>query len=286
MGIIFAFIALVSWGIGDFLIQRSARAFGNYIAIFYITAFGSIVFFPFVYNDIPSILLFNSDFLLLMLTSMVILFASLFDLQALKMGKISIIEPVFALEIPVSAFLASFIIGESISFLQATLIVIILFGIIMVSVKRSDDLKIKIEKGVFFAIFATILMGSVDFLFGIGSRETNPLLVNWFTSVFLALFSLSYLIFRSRTKELLRFWKKEKKLILGIGFFDNLAWISYSYSMLYAPIAIATSISQSYLVIVASLGIILNKERLKRHQYFGLVITILGAITLAYVTGE
>lgn len=286
MGIIFAFIALVSWGIGDFLIQKSARAFGNYPAIFYITAFGSFVFFPFVYQDIPSLLSFNPGFLLLMLTSVVILFASLLDLQALKLGKISVIEPVFALEIPISALLASFVIGESISFLQASLIIIILFGIILVSTKRSDDLKIRIEKGVYYAIFATVLMGSVDFLFGIGSRETSPFMINWFTSIFLALFSLFYLIFRSRSKELVQCWEKKKKLIFSIGFFDNLAWIAYSYSMLYVPIAIATSISQSYLVIVASLGIILNKEKLKAHQYIGLLVTILGAIALAYITGE
>ncbi|MFA6097738.1 MAG: DMT family transporter [Candidatus Paceibacterota bacterium] len=286
MGVFFAFIALFSWGIGDFLIQRSTRAFGNYVAIFYITAFGSVVFFPFAYRSIPSLLSFGSDFMLLMFTSVVILFASLLDLQALKMGKISVVEPIFALEIPVTALLASFVIGESISVLQASLIIIILFGIILVSTKRSDDLKIRIEKGVMYAIFATFLMGSVDFLFGVSSREMDPFLVNWFTSVLLAFFTLFYLILRSRTNELVRCWKTEKKLIFGIGFFDNLAWISYSYSMLYVPIAIATSISQSYLVIVASLGIILNKEKLKRHQYLGLAVTISGAIVLAYITGE
>ena len=221
-----------------------------------------------------------------MLTSLAILFASLLGLQALKVGKISIIEPIFALEIPMAALLAAFVIGESISLRQALLILMIIFGIIMVSTKHAAELNIKIEKGVFYAILAAILMGSVDFLFGIGSRETSPFLVNWFISAFLAIFSLCYLILTSRSNELIQCWKKEKKLIFGIGFFDNLAWIAFAYSMLSVPIAIATSISQSYLAIVASLGIILNKERLRKHQYIGLAVTILGAIALAYITEE
>ncbi|MFZ2969864.1 MAG: DMT family transporter [Minisyncoccia bacterium] len=286
MGIIFAFIALISWGIGDFLIQKSARTFGNYAAIFYITAFGSIAFLPFVYQDLPSLLSFGAEFYLLLFTSVVILFAALFDFQALKIGKISVIEPIYAFEIPVTAILASFVIKEGISFAQALLIFAILFGIVLVSVRSFDKLYSKIERGVWYAIIATILMGSVNFLFGVGSREINPFLVNWFTSIFLALFSLFYLILKSKTNELVRYWKNKKKLILSVGLFDNLAWIAYSYSTLYIPIAIATGISESYIAIASSLGIILNKEKLKRHQYIGLTVTILGAIALAYVTRE
>jgi hypothetical protein len=48
MGTLFAFIALISWGIGDFLIQKGARRFGNWITLFYITALVSITLFPFV----------------------------------------------------------------------------------------------------------------------------------------------------------------------------------------------------------------------------------------------
>lgn len=284
MGIVFAFVALISWGVGDFLIQKSARAFGNYIALFYITAFGAVLFFPFILTDLPLLLTVDRNFILLVLTSIVILFAALFDFQALRVGKICVIEPIYAFEIAVTAVLASLLVKESLTPLQTVFISLILFGIFMVSTRGSRDLNIKVEKGVFYAVFATILMGTVNFLFGMSSREINPFLVNWFTSVFLALFSLSYLVLKSRTGELLRFWKSSKKLIISVGIADNIAWIAYSYSTLYIPIAIATSISESYIAIASSLGIILNKEKLKSHQYFGLLVTIAGAIALAYIT--
>ncbi|MBU3978359.1 EamA family transporter [Patescibacteria group bacterium] len=52
MGILFAFIALFSWGIGDFLIQKSTRKFGDWLALFYICAFSTVVLLPFVYKDL------------------------------------------------------------------------------------------------------------------------------------------------------------------------------------------------------------------------------------------
>jgi len=48
MGITFAFLALAAWGIGDFLIQRTARKFGAGEALFYITAVATVGLLPFV----------------------------------------------------------------------------------------------------------------------------------------------------------------------------------------------------------------------------------------------
>lgn len=66
--------------------------------------------------------------------------------------------------------------------------------------------------------------------------------------------------------------------------FDNLAWIAYAYSGLYMPAAIATSISESYIVVSVILGLIYNKEKIKKHQYFGLIVTVVCAIILALIS--
>ena len=49
------------------------------------------------------------------------------------------------------------------------------------------------------------------------------------------------------------------------SFIDNLAWVAFAYATLYVPIAIATGISESYIALAAALGIIINKEKLKKH---------------------
>jgi uncharacterized membrane protein len=55
--------------------------------------------------------------------------------------------------------------------------------------------------------------------------------------------------------------------------------------MMLAPIAISVSISQSYIIITVLLGMLVNKESLRRHQKAGLFLVIVSAIILAYISG-
>ena len=133
LGIIFAFAAMLCWGFGDFLIQKSTRKFGDVETLFFISFFGAGVLFPFVYNDIPTILSAKKDILLLFGASIVLLIAALLDFEALKRGKLAIVEPIYALEIPVASVLAFYIIKETIASIQIVLIASLAIGLILVS---------------------------------------------------------------------------------------------------------------------------------------------------------
>jgi len=284
MGLTFAFLAIISWGVGDFLIQKSARRFGDWLAMFFITAFATVALTPLIIKDLPTLLDNSQGLIILMLSSFVILVAGLLDFEALKKGKISVVEPIYTLEIIITTTLAWFLIGEKLSWIELVLIGLVVTGIFLISTKRFGDWSLKkIEKGVFLAISATILMGGVNFLFGFGSRLTNPLMMNWFTSVFITIVTGCYLIYHNQLKSLTTHWRDHKKLIFGAGLFDIMAWVSYSYSMLYLPIAIATGITETYVILASILGIIFNKEKLKKHQWVGFFITIVSAISLAFI---
>jgi uncharacterized membrane protein len=283
MGILLAFTALLAWGLGDFLVQRSARKFGDWVALFYITAFGSVVLFPFVYQDLAAA--FSVHAVLLFLTGFVILGAALIDLEALKIGKISIIEPIYALEIPTAAILAACVIHERLSLPQTFFVVTLVLGIFLVSTQSLDYFKnFKLEKGVWYALLGAVGMGASNFLFGLGSRATNPLVINWFANIFIALVALIYLISSSRFGGIADDFRKNKRLILNVSFFDNLAWVTFSYATLFIPIAIATGISEGYIAFAAGLGMLFNAERLKRHQWIGFILAVISVIVLALLT--
>ena len=285
MGVLFAFIELLSWGLGDFLIQRSARKFGDWIALFYITAFGAIVLFPFIYRDLINS--FDKHLFLLCGASILLLFVALLDFEALRTGKISVIEPIYALEIPVTTLLAAYIIKERLDVGQSLLIISLMLGIFLVSTRSFSRFKnINLEKGIWCAFFATVGMGAVNFIFGVGSRTINPLMINWFTDSFIAVVSLIYLASNSRLKEVAADFKNNKRLILNVSFFDKLAWITFSYATLYVPIAIATGISEGYIAFAGGLGLLFNKEKLKHHQLFGFFLAIVSVIALAIITDK
>lgn len=285
MGIVLAFTALVSWGVGDFLIQKSARKFGDWVALFYITAFSVVVLLPFVWHEIIPIVSNVKHLAFLIVTSIIILGAALLDFEALRVGKIAVVEPIYALEVPVTAGIATFIIRESLTLWQTVLVACLMLGIFLVATKTFRHLKnIRLERGVWLASGATIMMGVTNALFGVGGRATSPLMVNWFTDVFMTIVIIVYLFLHARCGEIIRDWKKNKKLIISVAVADNAAWITYTYSMVYIPIAIATSISESYIALASILGITLNGERLHSHQKVGLVICVIAAITLAAIT--
>lgn len=284
MGLTFAFIAILGWGLGDFLIARSARKLGDWEALFWIVLFASVVLFPFVSNSLQH--LSGFDWFVLSLTSIVILTASLLDFEALRVGKISVVEPVFAMEVPVTIALATFFTGEHLSLQQLLYIGILLFGIVLVSNKKLGSLHIRtIEKGVWVAVLTTIGMGSANFLFGFGSRATDPLMITWFTSMFMTAATLFYLARSNQLHKLAANLRRNTWLILAVGMADTAAWVGYSASALYIPIGLATGLTESYIALAALLGLVFNRERIVMHQRAGLVLAVIAAVALALTIG-
>lgn len=285
MGIIWAFIAMVSWGAGDFLIQKSARRVGNDVALFCITLFGAIFLFPFILPELASLALIDYRFWLLLLTSGVLLLAALFNFEALRQGKLAVIEPICSFEVVITSVLSGFFLQEELTFIQAIFIMILIGGIVLTSVETLSTFRnLKLEKGVLLAFAAAIGMGLANFLFGLGSRHTSPLLINWFVNIFLALAVSIYLTYSKRWRHLWISWHSERRLILSVSLFDNMAWVAYAFSTLSIPIAIATGISESYIVLTVLAGIFLNKETIRLHQKIALIAVIIAAIVLSIVS--
>ena len=183
VGVGLAFVAMLCWGIGDFLIQRSTRKIGNIETLFIISSFGSIVLLPFVWRDLPVLLDLN-NLIILLTCSSVLLVAALLDFEALRRGKLSIVEPIWSFEIPASGLLAFLILGEQITLLQILIIVFLILGLALVSFKEKTSVRrFFMERGVILALVAAVAMGAANFFLGWSSRLTDPLMANFFLNV-------------------------------------------------------------------------------------------------------
>ena len=300
LGILFALLTMVAWGFGDFLIQKSTRKIGVWGTMFFITFTGFLALTPFVLNT--AISLFTVGLGIFLAAGAGYCLAGLLDLEALKEGKLDIVEPIWAFEIVSSAILALVILHESLSYLQIAFIVILTISLSLLSLKnpaawakrskpralnrlgkrlRKSKSKI-LEKGVLVAFVSAISMGVANFLIGLGSRAIDPVTMKWGLDLFLAAFSLPFVLRGKGLGSLLSGVKKSKKRMLAMTLFDNTAWLSFGIAMVLAPISIAVAVSESYIIIAVLLGIFVNKERLKKHQAISLVIALLSAIYLAY----
>lgn len=285
-GIAFAFVAMLAWGFGDFLIQKGVRKVGNMETLFVATAFGAIVLFPFVYKNIISTFSDSYTLTVLCVTSLVLFVAAILDFEALKEGNLSIVEPIWSLEIPAASLLAFFLLNERVSFFQIILVISLIFFLCLLAIRKEKIKKLlTLEKGVLLAIFGAIFMGGANFLMGYGGRITDFVMINFFTDAFIAILCLIYLIYKGKIKSFIIGSSKEWRVLLPMAISDKIAWLAFVMSMGLLPIAIAVALSESYIVVAVLLGLFLGHEKLLKHQKVGLIGAIIVALVLASTAG-
>ena len=291
-GIVLAFVAMLCWGFGDFLIQKSTRKVGDWETLFVISFFGTVILLPFSLGSIQTLIAggVSTDVVVLIGASIVLFFAALVDFEALKRGKLALVEPIWAFEIPAASMLAYLVLGERITAGQTVLIGLLMLGLILVSLRTGrgglTNKKALFEKGTVLAFLGALLMGSANFFIGWGSRVTDPVMIIFFTNVFLAVITFGYLMAKGGIGKLISDTKANFGLLMPMTISDNVAWLAYAFSMSLAPIAVATALSESYVILAVLLGLFINKEKIQTHQKVGLILAVISAVVLAVVTGN
>jgi drug/metabolite transporter (DMT)-like permease len=280
IGIIFAFGAMLFWGIGDFFIQRSTRKVGDVEALFFIGLFGTVVLFPFIIKDIPSLFQSKSTLFIFILLAVINLVASLFNLEAYRVGKLAVVDSIIEIELLVTMLLAVIIAKEVISIWQLIFCLALFVGIVLVGYSGKTKISI-LEKGVIIALLAAIGLGTVNFLIGTLVLKSSPLFVIWFVWFMSTIPCFIYAVRKNGFTNMVNDIKESFKLLLAEGFFDTGAWIFFAYAMVYLPIAIATSITESYPAIAVLLGIFVNREVIKKHQLIGIILALTCTLLLS-----
>lgn len=285
IGVLFAFAALFLWGGGDFLIQRTTRHIGDWETLFLIVGIGALVLTPFVYTQIIGYISAPNILLVLVLASVLGFLASMFFLESLKRGKIAAVEPMMALEIPVVAIMALFIINEVLSPLEILLAIAIMAGLFLVALKEEHLKRLRLEKGVFLMVIAAVLFGASAFFVGDGARLSNALFVNWSVALGMSILTFAYLLFKGDVHKLFRNTLKFPILIISTSLVDTLAWVSFAFASVSIPITIAVALSENYIGVAALLGLLLNREKLVAHQKAGFAVALAGAVALSFLIG-
>ncbi len=279
-GVLLALIALVGWGFGDFLIQRTTRLVGSAKALFFIGFVAFVVLTPFVLTELPG--LTGDNFVLLAFLSLMVIIGAAFDFEALRQGKIAVIEPVVGLELPLTVAISVLFIGEQITNTQLFLMILVFAGTLFAVTRDTKHLSRVLEKGVLLAIFAAIGTALTSVTVGVSSQEISPLVAIWFSHGTLAVVSLVVVIASGHVRSIPKDLKKHPVTIGAQSILDNIAWLAFGFSATLIPIAIATTISGGYVALGVLLGLIVSREKVRPHQLFGIALVSLGIIVLSY----
>lgn len=280
--ILAAFGAMLFWGIGDFLIQRSVRKIGDLEALAYIGIIGSIVLLPFVWKEFHLIFV-GSNLALVIVLGVLTFIVGLLNFEALKRGKLSVVDVILELELPVTAVLGFIMFNETPSLIQLIMMSLIFIGIVLIALKKktlTNPIK-KLEKGVFIAALAAVGMGLVNFLTGASAKQISPLLAIWVPWVIFSILCLIVIVEREGMSKFVKNGIRFKKLVFAMALFDTLAWLFYAFAVHKQELSITTAITESYVAIALFLGFWLNKEKIHFHQFLGALLAIISSIILA-----
>lgn len=281
VSLLFAFAAMFCWGIGDFLIQKSTRKIGDLESLAFIGVIGTLFLLPFLINDFY--LLFSlPNLILLGVLGIITFIAALFDFEALKEGKLSIIDVIIELELPVTIFLGFVFFKDTLSFFQIMIISFIFLGIILIATKSFSHWRIRWEKGLLMALVAAVGMGIINFLTAASSKTISPLMAVWFPWLIFSVLCLFFIWKREGFSKFIKNGKKFKWLVLFMGIFDTLAWIFYAFAVFNEEISIITAITESYPAIALFLGVLINREKIRWYQWSGAFLALLASFVLAF----
>ena len=150
--------------------------------------------------------------------------------------------------------------------------------------KHLHQTRSTIEKGIFLALGAAIGLALTNFLVGFSSRQISPLMVIWFAQTMLFIISTIYLIYTKQFHTMFLDLRYHLKSTLGQGVLYNLGWIAFAFATTILATSIVTAVSESYIILGVILGIFVNREKLRLHQFIGIILVIIGILGLAVLT--
>ncbi len=201
------------------------------------------------------------------------------NFTALKKGKLSVIQPIMGLEVPLVVLIGYFFLAEQLSMVQYAAIALITISLIMVAYTKRTE-KFTVENGVLWGVVGAVGIALMDVFKGGLSQLTHPLFALWAINAVWFVISLFILASQGALNNLFSGFKRHPKIVVWQSVLDNIAWIAFGFAVLYAPISIVLAISENFILLSVLLGVFVNKERLVWWQVIGIVLAMIGILLL------
>lgn len=204
--------------------------------------------------------------------------------EALKKGKIAVIEPIFGLELPLIILLSVIFVKENPSISQFSIMLLVFAGIMLTVIRRQirrHHYRLLLEKGTLFAIVGAVTMALSGVLVGIASKTLSPFLIVWYMDAIAMILTAFYLIQKGLFRNFIKDLRTHPVPIVGQSLLDNAGWVAFGFATSQSFISVTSTISEGYVILAVLLGILINREKLYIHQKIGITASLVGIILLA-----
>lgn len=285
MGIFSGLLSMLGWGISDFLAAKSSRKVGYLITYFWTQLFAFSIALIYLLIKLPTLSISNIlQFLVFLLPAgFLYMVGTLSFYKGFTKGQVSLVSPIGASWAMITVILSIIFLKEVLKTNQIVAIILIIFGVILVSVNLKELLRIKkfaLLGGIKEGLIAMLAWGISLFLIVLPSKTFG-----WFLPVFaLKFFGILFIvIYATLIKQPLKikFQLSLLALFFLIGFSDMIAFFGYSFGVEGEYASIIAPVAASFPLVTIILARIFLKERIVLNQAFGVAGIIVGLILIS-----
>lgn len=281
--ILFSLIAFVGWGTADVLGGLVSRKIGGYSSAVWSYILSIVIasfYVPFALQELNNITSTTVVWLLILTPIGIIPLISLYE--GIKVGSASLVGTIAGAFGGLVVILSVMFLGERISFYQTISILTIIVGLLLSSLDLKS-FKIKqllSDKGIPYALTAFIIWGIYFTFVKIPIKN-----IGWFWPAYLSWWGFPLVFVFMKLKKIKLLFPKSKNqiwLMLTNALLLTAALFAFNFALANGLTAVVAPIASSYPVLFAVLAYFVFKDRLSKQQIVGVVITLLGIVTLSF----
>lgn len=284
VGVVFAILTMLSWGIADFLAKKAIDRIGykKSLLINQSIALGPIFVYAILFFNIPEIS--TSLILITIATAFLALVGYLSFYKGLQKGNISVVSPITSSWAVVTTLLAIVIFGETLSSLQIVGVLGIFIGIFLTSTNLKEfkkSIRQGTSNGVLEAIIAMVSWGLTFLLVKPIVDAAGPVMAVLFLRAIMLVFLFSWVRI-SRTKIGIP-TKLIFLFLIGSGLLDVFGFVTYSIGITTEFLSIVSPIVAIFPAVTIMLAYVFLKERLVNNQKIGIVTILTGLVLISLI---
>lgn len=275
---------MFGWGISDFFANQTTDRIGHSKTFFWSQMVGLIFLSIIVILVSPSFAGISTLFGFFLLTSLSYTVAYLFFYKAFEVGNVSVVSASINLNVVMAMVLAIIFKGQRLTGYQPLAVVLILFGITLVSVKLKElkNSKVSLAAGMKEVLIASLVFGAYWNLAEYVAEQSGWLVMAFGVK---ALSLIILLIWSLLKRESMAYQRKNLSifpLVALVGVLEALAIASTSYGIEVGDLVLVSPISSALSIVTITMAVIFLKERLTKVQWSGIAITIIGIVLSAF----
>ena len=200
--------------------------------------------------------------------------------RALQIGDVNKVTPVDKSSTVLTMLLAFIILGEELSILKVTCMILIGAGTYLMIVKKETDKEVKGKGWLFYAVLSAVFASLTSILGKIGISGVDSDLGTAIRTIVVLIMAWVMVFVTKKQDELKKIDGKSMAFICLSGLTTGLSWLCYYKALQDGQASIVVPIDKLSILVTVAFSYIVLKERLTKKSFAGLAMITAGTLML------